>query len=179
MGLVFCPSCGTAKTRLAARHSVADRLFGCVTVYPFRCQLCARRFRTFLGRPAESPRRNFDRVTVDFPVWFKPLGSAPYALGCEGVLRDLSIRGCRIYCDHPMVSGTRLELEFQHSNNSFPITVDEAIVQSSSGGALGLRFVRLDRQDQRRLRGILDIWMPEPTRAEERPTGVGRAGDRC
>ena len=164
MACVVCPSCGTAKTRLAARQSVTDRLFGCVTVYTFQCQLCAQRFRAFLGCLAESPRRNFDRVAVDFPVWFKPLGSAPHELGREGVLRDLSIRGCRIFCDHPVVPGTRLELEFQHSNSSFPIMVDEAIVQSSSGRALGLRFLRLHRQDQRRLRGILDIWMPEPTR---------------
>lgn len=164
MGSVVCPSCGTAKTRLAARQSVADRLLGCVTVYPFRCQLCAQRFRSFLGCLAESPRRNFDRVAVDFPVWFKPLGSFPHALGCEGVLQDLSIRGCRIRCDYPVVPGMRLELEFQHSNSSFPITVDEAIVRSSFRGAVGLRFVRLHPQDQRRLRGILDIWMPESTR---------------
>lgn len=165
MGLVVCPSCGTAKTRLAARKSVTDRLFSCVTVYPFRCQLCAERFRKFLGRPAESPRRNFDRIAVDFPVWFKPLRSSPHELGYQGVMQDLSIRGCRIHCDRPVAPGTRLELEFQHSNSSFPITVDEAVVRSSSQGEVGLRFIQLHRQDQRRIRSILDIWMPEPTRA--------------
>lgn len=164
MGLVVCPSCGTAKTRLAARQSVTDRLFGYVTVYPFRCQLCAERFRRFLGRATESPRRNFDRVPVDFPVWFKPLCASPHALGYEGVIQDLSIRGCRIHCNQPVVPGTRLELEFQHSTSSFPITVDEAVVRSSSHGEVGLRFIQLHRRDERRIRSILDIWMPEPTR---------------
>ncbi|MEK7869160.1 MAG: hypothetical protein AAB271_02405, partial [Nitrospirota bacterium] len=58
--------------------------------------------------------------------------------------------------------GTRVELEFQHSSVSFPITVEEAIVRSSSQGEIGLRFVQLHRQDQRRIRSILDLWLPEP-----------------
>jgi hypothetical protein len=159
---VACPFCGTAKTRLAVRRSLADRFLGSVTVYPFRCQLCARRFRAFLGRVAANPRRNFDRVTVDFPVWLKPLPASPHELGEEGIIQDLSIRGCRIRCEHPVVPGTRVELEFQHSNASFPITVEEAIVRSSSQGEIGLRFTQLHRQDQRRIRGILDLWLPEP-----------------
>lgn len=162
MGSVLCPFCGTAKTRIAARRSVADRLLGCVRIYPFRCQLCAERFHTFLGCHADCPRRNFERVAVDFPVWFKPLCSSPAELGYEGVILDLSIRGCRIRSAYPVAPGTRLELEFQHSNNSFPITVDEAVVRSSSPGELGLRFVQLHRPDQRRIRGILDLWLSEP-----------------
>lgn len=162
MSLIVCPSCGTAKTRLAARRSVADRILSCVRVYPFRCQLCAARFRSFLGCLAGSPRRNFERVAVEFPVWFRPLHSSPVGLGCEGMMRDLSIRGCRIRYAYPVAPGTRLELEFQHSNNSFPITVDEAVVRSSSPGELGLRFVQLHRPDQRRIRTIVDLWLPEP-----------------
>ena len=164
MRLVACPVCGTTKTRLAVRRSFADTLFGYATVYPFRCQLCARRFHSFLGRAAANPRRNFDRVAVDFPVWLKPLHASPNEVGEEGSIQDLSIRGCRIRCAHPVVPGTRVELEFQHSNASFPITVDEAIVRSSSQGELGLRFIQLQRQDQRRIRSILDVWMPEPIR---------------
>ncbi|MDP3092808.1 MAG: PilZ domain-containing protein [Nitrospira sp.] len=162
MRLVACPFCGTTKTRLAARRSFTDRLFGYVTIYPFRCQLCARRFRSFLGRVASNPRRNFDRVAVDFPVWLKPLHALPHQLGEEGIIQDLSIRGCRIRCERPVVPGTRVVLEFQHSSVSFPITVEEAIVRFSSQGELGLRFIQLHRQDQRRIRSILDLWLPEP-----------------
>lgn len=164
MRVVVCPSCGTGKIRLAVRRSVTDRLLGSVTVYPFRCQLCARRFRSFLGQRAGSPGRNFDRVPVEFPVWLKPVHASPQELGNEGVIHDLSIRGCRIRCERPVVPGTRVELEFQHTSVSFPITVDEAVVRFSSQGELGLRFIQLRRQDQRRIRGILDLWLPEPTR---------------
>ena len=161
MGTIVCPACGTSKIRLAAQQSVADRFFGWATVYPFRCQLCAKRFRSFLGRSTHSPRRNFDRVAVDFPVWVRPLHASSQALGDEGVIRDLSIRGCRIRCQRAVVPGTRVELEFQHSNGSFPITVDEAVVRSSFQGELGLRFIQLGRQDQRRIRSILDLWLPD------------------
>lgn len=162
MGIIVCPACGTSKTRLAAQRSAADRLFGWATVYPFRCQLCAQRFRSFLGRFTCSPRRNFDRVAVDFPVWVRPLYAPLQELGDEGVIQDLSIRGCRIRCERAVVPGTRVELEFQHSNVSFPITVDEAVVRSSCQGELGLRFIRLGRQDHRRIRSILDLWLPDP-----------------
>ena len=161
MRRVVCQYCGTSKTRLAVRRALADHLLGYATIYPFRCQLCARRFHSFLGRSAPSPRRNFDRVAVDFPVWVKPLNAAPHELGEEGVIQDLSIRGCRIRCERPVTPGMRLELEFQHSNCSFPITVDEAVVRCSSQGELGLRFIQLRRQDQRRIRSILDLWLPE------------------
>lgn len=172
MGNIVCPACGTSKTRLAARRSVADRLFGYVTIYSFRCQLCARRFRSFLGHVVNTPRRNFDRVAVDFPVWVKPLSASPHELGDEGIIQDLSIRGCRIRCARQVQPGTRVELEFQHSNVSFPITVDEAVVRSSSRGELGLRFIQMHRQDQRRIRSILDLWLPEPVSARG---GITRA----
>ena len=48
--------------------------------------------------------------------------------------------------------GSRLELEFQHSDNSFPVTIEEAIVRSIADGAIGLRFTKLHRSDERRIR---------------------------
>lgn len=143
---------------------MTDRLLGCMTIYPFRCQLCAAWFHAFLGRFVNRPRRSFDRIAVDFPVWIKPRWVVSNTLGDEGIIQDLSIRGCRIRCEWSVPPGTRVELEFQHSNVSFPITVDEAVVRSAAHGELGLRFIQLGRQDQRRIRGILDLWLPESVR---------------
>jgi hypothetical protein len=159
----LCPTCGTNKTRPAARRTLSDDLLSALTIYPFRCQLCAKRFRTFVGRRVANPRRSFDRVPVAFPVWFKPRSSSPFQLGEEGVIENLSIRGCRIRCHAPLSTGMRLELEFQHSNCSFPITVDEAVVRSSVDNTVGLRFVRLHRKDELRIRQIVDVWLPETT----------------
>ncbi|MGE3978255.1 MAG: PilZ domain-containing protein [Nitrospira sp.] len=157
-----CPACGASKIRLAHRKSLSDVLLSGLTIYPFRCQLCADRFRTFLGRRTPNPRRSFERVEVSFPVWFKPRRSTyPDEMGQEGVIVNLSIRGCRIRSSIPVAVGTRLELEFQYSDGSFPITIEEAVVRSSTDGAIGLRFTQLRRSDERRIRRIVDVWLSE------------------
>ncbi|MGZ8366295.1 MAG: PilZ domain-containing protein [Nitrospira sp.] len=96
------------------------------------------------------------------PVWFKSRRSAPSSrLGYEGVIDNLSIRGCRIRSTAPMRIGSRLELEFQHSDSSFPVTIEEAVVRSLADGAIGLRFTKLHRSDERRIRQLIDVWLPE------------------
>jgi len=157
-----CPACGASKIRLAARKSLSDVLLSGLTIYPFRCQLCADRFRTFLGRRTPNPRRSFERVEVSFPVWFRPRRSTyPDETGQQGVMENLSIRGCRIRSATPVEIGSRLRLEFKHSNDSPPITIEEAVVRSSANGAIGLRFTRLQRSDERRIRQLIDVWLAE------------------
>ncbi|ALA56707.1 PilZ domain-containing protein [Nitrospira moscoviensis] len=162
-----CPRCGTIKTKLAPRKTLSDSLCSAFTIYPFRCQLCAKRFRTFLGHRAKLPRRGFERVSVSFPVWIKPRPAPPLHMGREGVLENLSLRGCRIRAETPFALGTRVELEFQYADTSFPITIDEAVVRSITEDGIGLRFVQLQRADERRIRQIIDLWLPE--QAESQP----------
>ena len=160
---ITCPTCQGVKVRLAARKGLSDVLLGGFTIYPFRCQLCAERFRKFLGRRTLNPRRSFDRVEVSFPAWFRiPRTPGSPRVGQEGVIENLSIRGCRIRTTAPVIIGSRLELEFQYSNDSLPITIAEAVVCSSVGnGTIGLRFTRLHRGEERRIRRIIDVWLPE------------------
>jgi hypothetical protein len=155
-----CPACGTSKTKIATRKTFIDHALSRLTIYPFRCQLCAARFRALVGRSISNPRRSFERVQVTFPVWFKLRQSAPSDMGKEGVIENLSMRGCRIRSSTPLPADMRVELEFQHSDCSFPITIDEAVVRSTGEGRIGLRFVQLGRQDERRLRQIIDLWLP-------------------
>jgi hypothetical protein len=164
---ITCPTCKAVKVRLAARKGLSDAILGGFTIYPFRCQLCADRFRKFLGRRTLNPRRSFDRVDVSFPVWFRPHRTPGSSrLGQEGVIENLSIRGCRIRTTAPVIIGSRLELEFQYSNDSLPITIAEAMVRSSGrDGMVGLRFTRLHRGEERRIRRIVDVWLPEPMSA--------------
>jgi hypothetical protein len=41
------------------------------------------------------------------------------------------------------------------------MTIEEAVVRSSANGAIGLRFTRLGRNDERRIRQFIDVWLPE------------------
>ena len=76
-------------------------------------------------------------------------------------MENLSIRGCRIRSKAPMKIGSRLELEFQYSDNSVPVTIEEAVVLSIADGVIGLRFTKLHRSDERRIRQLIDVWLPE------------------
>lgn len=160
---ITCPTCHAVKVRLAARKGLSDTLLGGLTIYPFRCQLCAERFRKFLGRRTVNPRRSFDRVEVSFPVWFRiPRTPGSPRMANEGVIENLSIRGCRIRTTASVILGSRLELEFQYANDSLPITIAEGVVRSSGvGGAIGVRFTRLHRGEEKRIRRIIDVWLPE------------------
>jgi len=83
-----CPICGTTKPKVATPETFSDKLLSRLTIYPFRCQLCAAPFRTFVGRRINKPRRSFERVQVTFPVWFKLRQSLPLPWERRGARQD-------------------------------------------------------------------------------------------
>jgi hypothetical protein len=58
-------------------------------------------------------------------------------------------------------------LEFQPSADALPITIDGAVVRSRAGNAVGLRFVTVHREEELRLRQILEPRL-SGSRLEER-----------
>ena len=156
-----CPKCGTAKTKLAPRSGVADRLLGTLTIYPFRCQLCTHRFTTFFGKLKTNPRRNYDRVSVEYPAHVRPIRDPSQRIVVEGVLSNLSLRGCRMRTTQRIPMGCHVMLEFHPAEYDDPIMVDGAIVRSRCAEGFGLRFSSLLRSEERRLRRILDLRLPD------------------
>ena len=156
-----CPKCGTAKTKLAPRSGVADRLLGTLTIYPFRCQLCTHRFTTFFGKLKTNPRRNYDRVSVEYPAHVRPIRDPSQRIVVEGVLSNLSLRGCRMRTTQRIPMGCHVMLEFHPAEYDDPIMVDGAIVRSRCAEGIGLRFSSLLRSEERRLRRILDLRLPD------------------
>ncbi len=129
---------------------------------PFRCQLCGRRFRTWARRRLSPSQRNFERVPVRYPVWFQARSSSRAGETFQGMVENLSIRGCRIRSNISFPIGTRVQLEFLPSTHTFPITVDGAVVRSRTDDLLGLRFVALLREEERRIRHIVNLKLPDP-----------------
>ena len=156
-----CPKCGTGKTKLAPRSGVADRLLGTLTVYPLRCQLCTHRFTTFLGKLKTTPRRNYDRVSVQYPAQVRPIHDPSQRIVVEGILSNLSLRGCRVRTSQRIPMGCQVMLEFHPAEYDDPIMVDGAIVRSHCAEGIGLRFSSLLRSEERRLRRILDLRLPD------------------
>jgi hypothetical protein len=128
-----------------------------LALYPIRCQLCGHRFRTWLGRYRQRPRRNYERVRVSCPAWFRPERAPEAQESDHGTISNLSIRGCLIRTGRRLPLGTPVSLEFQPSPSAFPITIDCAIVRSHARAGLGLRFVYLLRSEERRIRRLVDL----------------------
>jgi hypothetical protein len=158
-----CPKCGTPKTKFAPRNGIADRLLGALTVYPLRCQLCAHRFSTFLGKLKTNPRRNYERVPVQYPAQVRPTHDPSRRVVVEGTLSNLSLRGCRVRTSQRIPMGCQVVLEFHPAEYDGPIMIDKAIVRSRCAEGIGLRFSRFLRSEERRLRRILDLHLPDHT----------------
>ena len=77
-------------------------------------------------------------------------------VGGEGSLSDLSHYGCRMQSDTPLEPGTELELcFFSRSREAEPITVEVATVRWAKGQEFGVKFLRLQSQDESRLRHVI------------------------
>ncbi len=157
-----CPKCGTAKTKLAPRSSVADRLLSTLTIYPLRCQLCGHRFSTFHGTPKANPRRNYERVPVQYTAQLRPVHDQTQRIVVEGHLVNLSLRGCRVTTSQRLPTGSHVMLEFQAGEYDLSVMIDEAIVRTRFADGVGLRFSSFLRSEERRIRHILDLRLPNP-----------------
>lgn len=162
MPTLSCPSCRTTKVRPAPRRSLADHLMGFFRVAPFRCQLCGRRFRTLNRHRITPTKRNYERIPVRYPVWFQTRLSTASGETFQGMVENLSIRGCRIRSKVSLPLGTRMRLEFLPSPHTFPITIDGAVVRSRLNDLVGLRFVALLRAEERRISHIVNLKLPTP-----------------
>ena len=136
------------------RQGLFERAASVLFYYPFRCQLCQHRFRAL--RPGERyvrtiiDRREFDRVPVDYwtTLWVQNRQR-------EARVRDLSIAGCTIETDEPIQPGDTLQLQLAPGGEDRPVTIDVAVVRSVQTGRAGLQFVRVQGDEQERLRHVV------------------------
>lgn len=169
MSARVCPNCGTDKIRPAPNRTGLDRVLSLLTIYSYRCQLCGHRFSAFSGRRRVPPRRGFQRLAVSYPVWFRPEAAAEESPSFEGTLVNLTIRGCRLRSAAPPPVGAQVTIEFQPSPFSLPITIDSAVVRSSSPAGVGLRFLKIARSEERRVSRVIDLYLPNPAPVRSRP----------
>lgn len=73
----------------------------------------------------------------------------------EGAIVDLSIGGCRLLSDVPLIIGQEYNLIFQISMEQPPIPVDAAVVRWTNNTTYGLKFISIDTRDEARLQNLL------------------------
>ena len=74
-----------------------------------------------------------------------------------------TLGGCRVRTNQRIPMGCRVMLEFHPAEYDNPIMIDGAIVRSRCPEGVGLRFSSLLRSEERRLRRILDLRLPDHT----------------
>jgi hypothetical protein len=75
-----------------------------------------------------------------FHAQFRSSFSSITMVGGEGVLVDLSVRGCRIESSTEVQPGTSLEVRIAVIEHEHPIHIQGALVRWSRAGQFGLEF---------------------------------------
>lgn len=68
---------------------------------------------------------------------------------------DLSMGGCRVQSDATVQTGAYLELRVYLPQQDSPLKIDLAVARWSIGQECGLEFIRLQTEQQERLRQLV------------------------
>jgi c-di-GMP-binding flagellar brake protein YcgR len=161
MRAVVCPKCGSSLVGRTQRSGMFERLASLGYLYPFRCQVCRRRFRRFRWREryvrVHLDRRDLERIPTRIPVVFhwKDGGQG------QGTICDISAAGCGAETDAAVPVGTLVLLQMSPEGEP-PIDVDVGEVRSRQARRIGVRFVRVGPAHEERLRQMIQRLIATP-----------------
>jgi len=149
---VRCPRCGKSFVRRSQRQGLKERLLSLAYLYPFRCQVCANRFRAFQFRARyvkrTVDRRQYARLSTWIPTTFaENITPGEQRVGA-GVVTDISLGGCYLHTVVQLSQGTLVSLELQTEQHTPAIAVEAAIVRILRPTGLGLAFLRLSEPER-------------------------------
>lgn len=148
-----CPTCGASHVLRVRREGVVEKLLSVAYVYPFRCQLCGRRFRAmqwgrrYEFRPAD--RRQYERLTTRAPIDVR--------IGPElrrATLTEISIDGGTVETSAPMVPGQAIPLEILDAQGG-TVSIEQAVIRTILDQRLGVQFVGLSPEGRAALRRVV------------------------
>jgi hypothetical protein len=102
-------------------------------------------------------RREYERVPVKLPATF-----VTHHVSGEGEISDVSLGGCSMRTDTPLVTGDTLRLTFHLPHEPVPIVIDVALVRSTPTGAAGLQFQQISPAQHARLRALMGALVGRP-----------------
>ncbi len=97
------------------------------------------------------------RYPIQCPITF--LGD--HLVG-EGTVRNVSTGGWKVDSDQPVPRGNYFALRVLLPDQAVPMKVDLAAVRWSSGGEFGLEFLRMQPEEQARLRHFVSTLETQP-----------------
>jgi hypothetical protein len=115
------------------------------------------------------------RQNKRFPVRFRSSFTSLNIVGGDGILVDLSLRGCRVESPTEVRAGTSLELRVQASEDEPPLKIQEAVVRWSRSQQFGLEFVTLEPEEWARLQHTVTQLELHPYQKGEADEGMEAA----
>ena len=154
MKALACPKCKSELVGRTHRSGMVEHALSLAYIYPFKCQICQRRFRAlrwgerYVRVPLD--RRVAERLSTRIPVTihWKDGGQG------QGTVRDLSVTGCGIETEAPVPMGALVLLQLEPAGEP-PIDIDVGEVRSRQPRRIGIRFVRVAPTHAERVRLIV------------------------
>jgi hypothetical protein len=150
MANLKCPNCARDFVRRVLGAGLMESFLRLVGVYPFKCQLCGHRFRSFQSDvryvTVQEDRRDYDRMERKFPITF----SGPDFSG-EGVVLDVAMGGCTFTTRSDLAIGMVMKMDLRISAAVPPVIVDVAAVRNVRSGIAGVEFLTWQESERERL----------------------------
>ncbi|MCC6967060.1 MAG: PilZ domain-containing protein [Nitrospira sp.] len=96
--------------------------------------------------------RTYYRFPLNYPVIF---GGAPFV--GEGVLTNLSLKGCSVTCDREVLCGSDVRVSMLLNHELPALPVELGTIKWVKGHQFGVEFVRVPLEAQQRLNHRLRI----------------------
>jgi hypothetical protein len=97
-----------------------------------------------------------------YPVRFHSSFSSVNLIAGDGIVVDLSLRGCCILSALDILPGTTLELRIYTSDSGAPLAVEQAVVRWCREGRVGLEFLSLQPGEWARLQDLVKSLNRQP-----------------
>ena len=151
---LHCSNCGSSFVRLTYQEGRVERLLSHVNVFPFRCQLCTNRFRTFYAGARHNTqafdRRQYTRLTASIEAQILDRNEP----SVTNRITDISMDGCTLQTTG-FPKGAFIELVLKPTVEEERIHVETAMVCSVRPLSIGVRFLEIPPEHYRRLAQVV------------------------
>ncbi len=100
--------------------------------------------------------RTYYRFPLQYPVIF---GGAPFV--GEGLLTNLSLKGCSVTCDREALCGSEVRVSMWLNNELPALPVELGTIKWVNGNQFGVEFQRMPTEAQQRLNRLLRLELIE------------------
>ncbi len=151
---LHCPNCGTPFVRVIYQEGRVERLLSRVNVFPFRCQLCTNRFRTFYAGARHSTQAFDRRQYTRLPASIESQVLDHKQLPATNRITDISMDGCTLQTTG-FPKGSFIELVLKPTDEDQSIRIETAMVCSVRPLSIGIRFLEIPPEHYRRLAQVV------------------------